>query len=53
MKVKLVNQQSLTRRLRQCLMLLVMMFAPQAVWAEDYALWIGNVQVSVPDGSYG
>ena len=51
MKVKLVNQQSLTRRLRQCLMLLVMMFAPQAVWAEDYALWIGNVQVSVPDGS--
>ena len=46
MTERLVNQSNLTRRLRQFLVLFTLLLMPLGTWAEDYDLWIGNVQVT-------
>ncbi len=46
MKERLINHVSLTRRLRQLLVLFALLLTSQVTWAEDYDLWIGETQVT-------
>lgn len=38
----LSNQQNLTKRLRQSLVLFALVFMPIGAWAENYNIWIGD-----------
>ncbi len=46
MKERLINHVSLTRRLRQLLVLLALLLLPAGMWAEDYPITIAGVQVT-------
>lgn len=46
MKERLINHVSLTRRLRQLLVLFALLLTSQVTWAEDYDLWIGETRVT-------
>ena len=51
MKERLINHVSLTRRLRQLLVLFALLLLPAGMWAEDYNLWIGETQVTSENAS--
>lgn len=42
---RLQNQQNLTRRLK-CLLMSFALLVPMCTWAEDYQLWVGQMQVT-------
>lgn len=46
MKERLINHVSLTRRLRQLLVLLTLLLLPAGMWAEDYPITVAGVQVT-------
>ena len=46
MNKRFFNQQNLTRRLRLLPVLFAMLLMPNSAWAEDYDLWIGDIQVT-------
>ena len=46
MNKRFFNQQNLTRRLRLLSVLFAMLLMPLSAWAEDYDLWIGDIQVT-------
>ena len=48
---RLINHVSLTRRLRQLLVLFALLLLPAGMWAEDYNLWIGETQVTSENAS--
>ena len=51
MKERLINHVSLTRRLRQLLVLFALLLLPAGMWAENYDLWIGETQVTSDNAS--
>ena len=46
MKERLINHVSLTRRLRQLLVLFALLLLPAGMWAEDYPITVAGVQVT-------
>lgn len=48
---RLINHVSLTRRLRQLLVLLALLLLPAGMWAEDYPITIAGVQVTSDNAS--
>ena len=46
MNKRFFNQQNLTRRLRLLPVLFAMLLMPLSAWAENYDLWIGDIQVT-------
>lgn len=48
---RLINHVSLTRRLRQLLVLFALLLLPAGMWAENYDLWIGETQVTSDNAS--
>ena len=51
MKERLINHVSLTRRLRQLLVLFALLLLPAGMWAENYDLWIGETQVTTANAA--
>lgn len=51
MKKKISDQRNLTRRLGRLFLLFALLLVPIGAWAEEYALWIGDVQVTSDNSS--
>ena len=51
MKKRLSDQRNLTRRLGWLFLLYALLLVPIGAWAEDYDLWIGDVQVTTDNWS--